>query len=115
MKYIKEYKDIDWDDWDDVEDDPNIHNDFIGHEDFYNFLVEHDVLNDFIYSYDPHYSTNNGMNLKEYLNNHKERHYFIDSAFDWSLHRHVRWSKLSILWSRYMVDNDPVDNDLFIF
>jgi len=22
MKYIKEYKEIDWDDWDDVEDDP---------------------------------------------------------------------------------------------
>jgi len=24
MKYIKEFKDIDWEDWDDEEDDPNV-------------------------------------------------------------------------------------------
>lgn len=47
MKYIKEYKEINWDDWE-IEEEP-LSSEFIGHEKFYNFLKENNVLEDFIH------------------------------------------------------------------
>jgi len=52
MKYIKEYKEIDWDDWDEEEKDPNGPPDtFKGHEKFYKFLKQHNAVNNFIEEY----------------------------------------------------------------
>jgi hypothetical protein len=37
MKYIKEYKEIEWEDWNfDEEEETNVPVEFEGHEDFYN-------------------------------------------------------------------------------
>jgi len=89
MKYIKEYKEIDWDNdvFDIEEEDPTTHNEFIGHELFYKFLKDNDILDDFIKNFDPQFDSKvtqyDPNSIKEYLDYNYDYNY-IDKAFDWS-------------------------------
>jgi hypothetical protein len=65
MKYIKLYENIDWD-WVD-EEKSNIPDDFKGNENFYNFLVDNNVLDKFIYNFN-NYKLKKNINLKDFLN-----------------------------------------------
>jgi len=108
MKHIKEYKEIDWDnnDFDIEEEDPNrIHDDFIGNEEFYDFLYNNDVLDKFIENYDSTFSNNRNMTLKEFLNLNNTISYYILRSFNWSdsPQSHTFWERLSNKWRKQTI------------
>jgi hypothetical protein len=86
MKYIKEYKDIEWE-FD--EEETNVPVEFKGHEDFYDFLVNNDILDKWI---------NNFYQYK------KEIYDFLNNismyAFNWSDTKegHDFWEKIYNKW-----------------
>jgi len=82
MKHIKEFKKIDWDDWDDMEEDPNIPDDFKGHEKFYNFLKRNNILDKYVENYDPDFSNIPKRTLNKCLNDEPVKSY-ISTAFRW--------------------------------
>jgi DNA-binding transcriptional MocR family regulator len=89
MKYIKEYKNIDWD-FDEEESD--VPDKFKGHEDFYDFLVDNGVLDKWI----------NNLRIKnvhDFLNNNINRYYF-DLAFFWkdTEEGFIFWHKINRKW-----------------
>jgi hypothetical protein len=85
MKYIKEYKNIDWDF--DKEEERNIPVEFKGHEDFYDFLVDNDILDKWINNFEKDVSWRkdviwrNKKEIHDFLNNNIN---YIDHAFNWS-------------------------------
>ena len=46
IKYIREYKEIDWNDWEEIQDE--IPDEFEGHEKFYNFLVDNNCFDEWV-------------------------------------------------------------------
>jgi len=77
MKYIKRYnEDIDWD-WVD-EEKRDIPDDFKDNENFYNFLVDNKVLDQFIYNFNKYKL----RDLKSLINSIQKE--IINFAFDWS-------------------------------
>jgi hypothetical protein len=71
MKYIKEYKDIDWDF---EEEEERVPDEFKGHEDFYNFLVDNGVLDQWI-------NNLGNKNIPDLLNKDIN---IINYAFNWT-------------------------------
>jgi len=97
MKHIKEYNKFELDDFDDEEFEP-MYNDFIGHENFYNFLEENDILNVFVKKYDPHYGDNNNMRLSQYMDKNLELSLIIN-AFFWNNEYYV-WENINRKWRK---------------
>jgi len=81
MKFLKEYKDIDWDDIDIEEEDPNkIPTDFIGYEEFYYFLKNKGLYDKFIYNHKLYPVFD--VSLRKYFDS-KDISTFLSSAFYW--------------------------------
>jgi len=99
MKYIKEFKDIDWDDFDIEEDDPNTHKDFEGNEKFYKFLKDNNVLDRYMNNYDPFYEGNGNISLFKFLNICMNKNY-IFKAFLWSetYEKFGFWDNINSKW-----------------
>jgi hypothetical protein len=99
MKYIKKFESIDWNYID--EEKPDIMPEFKDNEDFYNFLVENDVLDKFIDHYNKYKFKK--ISLKKYLKNKKKLNLIynlIDYSFNWTItpEGHKFWSKLNDKW-----------------
>ena len=95
MKYLKRYNEsIDWDDWE--EEENSIPDDFIGHEDFYNFLVDNDVLDTYLYNFK---NDKHQKDFKKFINQVRDTH-LIDAAFTWSQtpEGNNYWYELNIKW-----------------
>ena len=96
MKYIREYKDIDWDDWEEEENDPyEVPYEFKGNEKFYKFLVDNDILEDYITNY--YNGFNQQTTLKKFLKSRDMKNYIILS-FDWSTTDNNYWLKYNRQW-----------------
>ena len=105
MKYIKEYKDIDWDDWEEEEEEeeeyPNnkVPNDFKNHVEFYNFLKQYDIVDKF-----KEELLNN--TIGEYLKRYDDplESCLIDHAFYWdeSYDGDSYWRKIEDDWIGYI-------------
>jgi len=107
MKYIKEYKEIDFDEFDIEEEDPNKPpDDFIGYEGFYVFLEENDVVDSLIKEYNKQkYSLGNPPEFSKFLHEYKidDIRYMLMDMFDW--HESELgvdyWYNLSKKWGKY--------------
>lgn len=91
MKYLKEYKKINWEfDIQDDEEKTDIPDDFENNEDFYNFLVDNNILSQYIYNFHNFKFENNEVfltsvdiyDIKSFINSSKKE--IINYAFDWS-------------------------------
>ena len=108
MRYLKEYKDIDWDDWDEEEVEP-ISNMFKGYEKFYNFLDTHDIVEKFkneLY-------IQNKITIDKYLKRYvKSFNYeIINYAFTWDNTSDGKsyWSDIDNEWHVYL---DKLNNGI---
>jgi len=105
MRYVKTYEDIEWGDFDDFyieEDEPinmNVPNSFIGNEDFYNFLKDNDIYNEYVSRYDRYFLRSAGSDLKTFLETNSKK-YFIDSAFPWF--GDEKWFVINKKWLTYI-------------
>jgi len=104
MKYIKMYNEnIKWNDFDDFdnfdieEEDPNIHPDFLGHEKFFEYLKNFNILDEYIKNYDSFFVSRNLDTIKSFLDNTKCVEY-INFAFDWSFDNIIQWSYYNSKW-----------------
>jgi hypothetical protein len=70
----------------DEEEYESIPEDFIGHDDFYNFLVDNNILNSWINNIKKNYKDNKSFNIKRFLDSqsHKDSNYIL-LPFDWDL------------------------------
>jgi len=107
MKYIKEYKDIDWDDWDDEEEDPDMdieHPEFIGYDKFLKFLKRHGVLNEYIkkfHQFGERYD--NDDSIIDFLHDAEIRNYIYNAfpappSYNETSSRYGKWETLHSLW-----------------
>jgi len=116
-KYLKANESIDWDDWD-TQEEPSVPEEFEGHEDFYNFLVENDILDKFIYNYN-NYKKNIGIKgIKDYLDERKKNGtYELNvSAFLWTPTKEGAdfWYQMHNKWVKYLRNktyNESIDWD----
>jgi len=95
---------IDFNDWDEEEVDPYhiVPGDFKGHEDFYNFLVENNAYESYIYNFKLH----RGDNIKQFFEKYKvKQKNYIRSAFIWLITESINWSKLSTKWTELTYNN----------
>jgi hypothetical protein len=92
MKYIKEYKDIEWE-FDEEESD--VIDEFKGHKDFYDFLVDNDILDKWINNL----RKQTNKKIHEFLNYHIDKYYF-GLAFFWinTEEGHDFWNKINRKW-----------------
>jgi len=105
MKYIKEYKKIDWDNWDEEEFEPTFTE--LTDKLFVEFLKDHDILNQFTHnmgnsSTNQHY-TKYWSTESEFCYQIKRRRYIID-AFKWSntMEDEKFWGIINLKWGRYL-------------
>jgi len=105
MKYIKRLN-INFNDWDEIKD--NNFTEFEGHEDFYNFLKNNNILNKYIkYFYDKKYTINVSrikkdiVTIKDFLNYYSEKFYFYN-AFTWkrTKEHYYYWFDISNRWDK---------------
>jgi len=94
MKYIKLFENIDWD-W--VDEEKSEVSDFEGCEDFYNFLIDNNILDEYIYNFNKYKLDN--KDLKVFLDIYNKRYYLLES-FLWKLTKegYKFWEKISIRW-----------------
>lgn len=84
MKYIKLFDEvnIDWNDWEEIDDD-NMPDNFIGHEKFYQFLVDNGCLDEWILN-----MNKRGKDIKKFLDNCRNFSYefskYITLGFVWA-------------------------------
>jgi hypothetical protein len=95
MKYIKLFENIDWD-W--VDEEKSEVSDFEGCEDFYNFLIDNNILDEYIYNFNK-YKLDNKLDLKVFFDNYNKRDYLLKS-FLWKLTKegYEFWEKINIKW-----------------
>jgi hypothetical protein len=95
MRYIKKFESMEWNFID--EEKPYIVPEFEGNEDFYNFLVDNDVLDKYIDNYNEYKFKK--ISLKKYLKNIDKKN-LIDNSFNWEItpEGHKFWSKLNDKW-----------------
>lgn len=100
MKYIKLFENIDFDNFDIEEeyDDPTYNEIFIYHKIFYKFLKDHNILDDYVQSYNPHSMGLGYRSLKKFLNTTNEK-FLIISAFEWDysskwVEYHFKWKNI---------------------
>jgi hypothetical protein len=98
MKYIKEYKDIEWE-FD--EEETNVPDEFEGHEDFYNFLVNNDILDKWINNFEKAVTWRNKEEIHDFLNI-IDKSYYFDLAFFWkdTEEGHDFWNKINKKWCK---------------
>jgi hypothetical protein len=80
VKYIKLYEEIDFSDIDNLDMPINI--DFEGHEDFYDFLEENGVLDEYISNYYNNKCNTSSISIKKFLDMVDETNYVLN-AFGW--------------------------------
>jgi hypothetical protein len=103
MKYLRLYEDIDFNKVDDFDE---LLEEFEGYEDFYNFLVNHDSLDEYVSNFK---DKNKNFNYPLYYKKVKDfldkasKYEYISMAFDWGNDR--KWSHIHNDWIRYLVDN----------
>jgi hypothetical protein len=115
MKYLMKHKyyifekNIEWDVWD-TQEEPIVPKEFKGHEDFYNFLVDNDVLDKYMENYDEGIS---GLSLENFLNSAGRPTNYISWAFIWTETNsgHDFWNKLNTKWIEYLKVNESIDWD----
>jgi len=106
MKYIKKLN-IDFNDWIEI----NIPNDFIDHEDFYQFLIDNNILHKYVNNFynckDISISRirDNFTTIKMYLNFYSKSQ-FISSAFNWinTPEKYHFWEDYYIKWSHLLTN-----------
>ena len=104
MKYIKEYKEIDFDDWDEEED--TISDEFRGHKKFYNFLVDNDILDKWLYNFEHDYRNQEGVRtIRKFLLNNSEN--YLNNCFNWegTEERHAYWERFNTKWEDIVRDS----------
>ena len=104
MKYIREYKEIDFNDWDEEEENPN-DDSFMGHEKFYNFLKKNNFLENYSYEINkmigdyrfPYKS------VKDFLDKSSKNRY-IGGSFVWDStnQNHSYWSNVQDMWRKIL-------------
>ena len=106
MKYIREYKDIDWVEWDEEEIDPNIPDDFKDNKDFYYFLVENDILDKFLYNFK---TISQIKPLSKLLSS---SNYNYLNSFRWSSTKEGAniWFIYHNKWNNYLIDKESKEN-----
>jgi hypothetical protein len=104
MKYIKEYREIDFSDEDWEENDDSD----IGNEEFSNFLHKHGLFDKFIKYFNGdiggyNLKWHNYKDIRDYIDNYHPSSY-IQSSFDWKSTREgfSFWKKIQTLWLRYL-------------
>jgi len=103
MKYITEYNKMDFNTFDDFdkfdveENNLFVPNDFIGHEDFYNFLYKRGLYKKFINNYDYN------MPLRLFLIKINSINYIL-TAFLWSKDLSVKWGLFDHMWYNIVKD-----------
>jgi len=100
MKYIKKLN-INFNNWDEID---NVLNEFIGHENFYNFLKDNNILDKYINYFNISYkwreiNDDDSRNLNEFLNNWAP-YYFIIKSFLWkkTKEHHKFWFYINNKW-----------------
>jgi len=106
MKYIKLFENIDWD-WMD-EDESDIPYEFNDNENFYNFLVDNKVLDQFIYNFD-NYKLKE-MNYSELLHRNKNDYILWAFAWDETPEGHDFWLNLNYKWIDFLHTNNILEN-----
>ena len=99
MKFIKLFEDI-FDDWDEDET-PDIPYLFIGYEDFYDFLYEHNTVDEFVLKFNPVDEYRHYKNLQQYLKD-VSKCKIINHFTDWldTPSGYKYWSDLNNKWHK---------------
>jgi len=103
MKYIKKLN-IDFNNWEEI-DDNRINNEFKDNIDFYNFLLENNILNEFIIGFkDKELKSSmtwKETNLIDYFKKIKDKKYII-YAFNFELYNQkyniINWNLINRKW-----------------
>jgi len=91
---------VNWDDFDDEEIDPYIPDDFKGHEDFYNLLLNHMVFDKFTNDFELNKRYNGYSSLKSYFNETHPK-YYINNAFYWNYKDSI-WYDINQQWFKIL-------------
>jgi len=103
MKHIKQFN-INFNDWNEIDNDPD---EFTGYKEFHQFLINNDILVEYINNFNNSYiwrsdiNTDDSKNLNEFLNNWSS-YDFIVKAFLWKKTKegHKYWLSMDRKWTK---------------